>query len=176
MALHGTFVLNGADYAPLTFSGIGTFMAFSGSGSNRNQAGCTNVPTVGPLPVGKYWIVDREQGGIFSRSLAASKDLYNKMFRGAEFGHSDWFALYYDDIGIDDWTWVKGVQRGNFRLHPGVISEGCITLKNSSDFATLRKRLLETPLMDVPCMRYLKARGSIEVKSNGYNEVCPTGR
>ncbi|WP_433691402.1 tlde1 domain-containing protein [Kosakonia cowanii] len=43
------------------------------------------------------------------------------MFRGAEFGHSDWFALYYDDIGIDDWTWVKGVQRGNFRLHPGVI-------------------------------------------------------
>ncbi len=69
MALHGTFVLNGADYAPLTFSGIGTFMAFSGSGSNRNQAGCTNVPTVGPLPVGKYWIVDREQGGIFFKKL-----------------------------------------------------------------------------------------------------------
>lgn len=63
-----------------------------------------NVPTAGPLPVGNYWIVDREQGGLFSQGLAASKELYNKLFRGAQFGHSDWFALYRDGIGLGDYT------------------------------------------------------------------------
>lgn len=176
MALNGTFVLNGADYAPLSFPGIGTFLAFSGSGSNRNRPGCSNVPTLGPLPVGKYWVVDREQGGIFSQGLAASKDFYNKLFRGAQFGHSDWFALYRDGIGLGDYTWIEGVQRGNFRLHPGMVSEGCITLKNNSDFALLRGRLMTTSLINVPCMRNLKARGYIEVKSYGYGETCPTKR
>lgn len=176
MALNGTFVLNGADFAPLFFPGVGTFSAFSGSGSNRNRAGCSNVPTVGPLPVGKYWIVDREQGGAFSQGLAAAKDLYNKVFHGAQFGHSDWFALYFDDLKIDDWTWIKGVQRGNFRLHPGVISEGCITLSRNSEFESLRNRLLHTPLIDIPCTRYLKARGYIEVKGISNDETCPTSR
>ena len=32
MALQGKFVINGADFSPLTFYGVGTFMAFSGNG------------------------------------------------------------------------------------------------------------------------------------------------
>ncbi len=56
-------------------------------------------------------------GGLLSQGLSASKDIYNKLFRGAEFGHSDWFALWRDDMSIDDWTWVNSVKRGNFRLH-----------------------------------------------------------
>lgn len=39
MALHGTFVLNNADYAPQAFPEIGTFMAFSGNGMHRNKLG-----------------------------------------------------------------------------------------------------------------------------------------
>nr|WP_015056327.1 DUF2778 domain-containing protein [Erwinia amylovora]CBX82652.1 conserved hypothetical protein [Erwinia amylovora ATCC BAA-2158] len=176
MALHGSFVLNGADYSPLTFPGVGTFMAFSGSGTNRNRASCAHIPTVGPLPTGKYWIVDRSQGGLFSQGLSASKDLFNKIFRDAQFGHSDWFALWRDDLSIDDWTWINSVKRGNFRLHPGTISEGCVTLRRNSDFALLRNMLLRTPLVDVPCMKNLKARGYIEVSSNAYGDTCPTTR
>ena len=48
-------------------------------------------------------------------------------------GNSDWFALWRDDRGIDDETWVEGVKRGNFRLHPGTVSEGCITIAHNSD-------------------------------------------
>ncbi|QGY32623.1 tlde1 domain-containing protein [Pantoea cypripedii] len=72
--------------------------------------------------------------------------------------------------------WINGIQRGNFRLHPGMISQGCITLERNSDFAMIRNRLLHTPLTDVPCTRNLKARGFIEVKEYGYGETCPTKR
>lgn len=176
MALYGKFILNGADYAPLNFTGVGTFMAFSGNGVNRNRSGCVHIPTEGPLPTGKYWVIDRGQGGILSRGISASKDLYNKMFRGAQFGHSDWFALWRDDWNIDDWTWIKGLKRGNFRLHPGTISEGCITLSSNSDFGTLRNALLRTSMIDVPCMRNLKARGYIEVSGHEYGKFCPKNR
>ncbi len=36
MALKGTLILNGADYAPLNIYGVGVFMAFSGNGAYRN--------------------------------------------------------------------------------------------------------------------------------------------
>ncbi|USL56775.1 DUF2778 domain-containing protein [Pantoea ananatis] len=174
MAIHGTFDLNGAEYAPLTFPGIGTFMAFSGNGKNRNHAACTHIPTNGPIPVGKYWIVDRPEGGLISQSISTSKDLFNKMFRHAEFGHSDWFALWRDDMSIDDYTWINSVKRGNFRLHPGTISEGCVTMYRNSDFAVIRNILLKTPLINVPCMRNLKARGTIEVRNSDYAKTCPS--
>lgn len=174
MALNGTFTMGGAQFAPLTFSGMRPMMAFSGTGANRNRAGCANVAMVGPLPVGKYWIVDREQGGYFSQKIAGMKDAYNHVFHGAKFGHAEWFALYFDGPGIiSDYMWIKGVERGNFRLHPGVLSEGCITLAHNGDFGLIRRRLLNTPLIDVPCMRGLKARGSIEVRSFAYDETCP---
>ena len=92
---------------------------------------------------------------------------WNKIRSGAEFGRDEWFALYKDDWGIDDYTWVEGVKRGNFRLHPGTLSEGCITLPHDSDFAMLRNALLRTQQIDVPCIRKLKAYGSIEVIANG---------
>ncbi|MDF7660885.1 DUF2778 domain-containing protein [Erwiniaceae bacterium L1_54_6] len=72
--------------------------------------------------------------------------------------------------------WINGVQRGNFRLHPGMISQGCITLERNSAFAMLRNRLLYTPLIDVPCTRNLKACGFIVVRDYGYGETCPTRR
>ena len=88
-------------------------------------------------------------------------------------GKSDWFALWRDDRGIDDETWVEGVKRGNFRLHPGTVSEGCITIAHNSDFAMIRNALMNTSLVQVPCMRSLMARGWVEVVASGSNISCP---
>ncbi|MEX7647420.1 DUF2778 domain-containing protein, partial [Klebsiella pneumoniae] len=88
-------------------------------------------------------------------------------------GNSDWFALWRDDRGIDDETWVEGVKLGKFRLHPGTVSEGCITITHNSDFAMIRNALMNTSLVQVPCMRSLMARGWVEVVASGSNNACP---
>ncbi|QKJ86818.1 DUF2778 domain-containing protein [Paramixta manurensis] len=171
MALHGKFVINDADYSPLSFPGIGTFLAFSGDGIYRNRGACGMKPRVGPIPAGKYWIVDRPEGGLKSQIIKGAKDVWNHYYKGSTFTHNEWFALWRDDWGIDDYTWIEGIKRGNFRLHPGTLSEGCITLPHDSDFNTLRNALLRTQKTDVPCMKKLKAYGMIEVIANG--ETCP---
>lgn len=166
MALHGKFVINDMYYSPLSFPGVGTFLAFSGNGAYRNRGACAMIPKEGPVPAGKYWIVDRPEGGLRSQVNVGVRDIYNSVVKGASFRHSEWFALWRDDWGIDDYTWIEGVKRGNFRLHPGTLSEGCITLPHDSDFAMLRNALLRTQQIDVPCIRKLKAYGSIEVIAN----------
>lgn len=172
MALHGKLVLNGADYAPFNLYGVGVFMAFSGNGIYRNKGACGAIKTNGPLPPGKYWIVDRGAGGFFSKKKAQIQDIWNQVRNGAAFGRNEWFALYKDDWSIDDGTWIDGVYRGLFRLHPGVASEGCITIPHNSDFAIIRNAMTNTTLVQVPCMRSLMARGWIEVVANGTN-TCP---
>lgn len=67
MALQGKMILNGADYAPFDLYGVGVFMAHSGLGANRNNASCKHVANTGPIPPGKYWIVDRREGNWFSQ-------------------------------------------------------------------------------------------------------------
>ncbi|WP_404653960.1 DUF2778 domain-containing protein [Raoultella terrigena] len=173
MALQGTLILNGADYAPFNLYGVGVFMAFSGNGVYRNKVACGAVKGDGPLPPGKYWIVDRGAGGFFSGLKAKGQDTWNKVKNGAEFGRDEWFALYKDDWGIDDGTWINDVYRGLFRLHPGTLSEGCITIGHNSDFAQIRNALMNTSLIQVPCMRSLMARGWVEVVANGNTNTCP---
>lgn len=73
MALHGKFVINDAYYSPLSFPGIGTFLAFSGNGVYRNRGACGMIPKEGPVPAGKYWIVDRPQGGLKSQLNAGEE-------------------------------------------------------------------------------------------------------
>ncbi|WES69066.1 DUF2778 domain-containing protein [Superficieibacter sp. BNK-5] len=165
--LKGNFILNNADFAPLTIYGAGTFLAFSGNGIYRNKAAYSHVLKNGPLPVGKYWVVERGSGGFFSGLKANVQDGWNKTWHGAAFGRDEWFALYRDDWEIDDSTWVNSVHRGLFRLHPGHISEGCITIPHNSDYARIRNALMNSSPVQVPCMRFLKARGFIEVVANG---------
>ncbi len=167
MALQGKFIINDADFSPLTLYGVGTFMAFSGNGAYRNRGGCAGIPDNGPIPVGKYWIVNRGEGGFLSKKITAAKDFYNEKFKGAEFKHTEWFALYRDDGTIDDNTWVENVNRRNFRLHPGTNSQGCITIVHNSDYRLIRNALLQTAPMPVPGMKGLLARGWIEVIANG---------
>lgn len=73
MALHGKFVTNDAYYSPLSFPGVGTFLAFSGNGAYRNRGACEMIPKAGPVPTGKYWIVDRPKGGLKSQLNAGGE-------------------------------------------------------------------------------------------------------
>jgi Protein of unknown function (DUF2778) len=171
--IHGKLMLNGADYAPLNLYGVGVFMAFSGRGNYRNKGSCGAIAGDGPLPLGKYWVVDRREGNWFTQKEVEAKDAINRMIGRYEYGRSDWFALWRDDWGIDDWTWIEGVKRGNFRLHPGTFSEGCITIAHPSDFGLIRNAFMKNPPFQLPCTRSLMARGYIEVVSNGYSNTCP---
>lgn len=107
--------------------------AFSGNGPHRNNPDSVGVLNSGPLPLGVYYIVDRESGGMFG----AVKD----WFRGKD----KWFALYRDDGTIDDQTFVHSVSRGLFRLHPigpARRSDGCVTVQNHDEFERVRQALL----------------------------------
>ncbi|WP_075643590.1 DUF2778 domain-containing protein [Paraburkholderia ginsengiterrae] len=172
MALQGKFTVNNQHFSPLAIFGVGTFQAYSGNDIYRNRGGCTAVPDNGPIPAGKYWVIDRPAGGIGSQAWALTKDTWNSIW-GAPTHHNEWFALYRDDGLIDDYTWVKGVQRGNFRLHPAGgrgLSLGCITLPTYSDFETIRRAFLHTTTTPAGNSG-LTAYGWIEVIT--YGNACP---
>ncbi|MGF6698559.1 hypothetical protein OKW38_003171 [Paraburkholderia sp. MM5496-R1] len=174
MAYFGKFLVNNAPLSPLTINGIGTFDAYSGNGQYRNRGGCTMVPNNGPIPAGKYWIVPRPTGGVRSAVETWLKDEFN-YYSSYPTDHSEWFALYRDDGLIDDYTWINGVRRGNFRLHPAGgrgVSLGCITLPSRTDFLRIRNSLLHT--MTIPAgISGLRAYGTIEVITDG--NTCPKG-
>jgi hypothetical protein len=113
------------------------YPAFSG------KLGFTNVPVhmytprLGPLPIGEYAIVDRNCGNL----KTCATDYAALLVPGVN-SRLSWFALYALDGKIDDETFLRGVRRGEFRLHPGINSEGCVTLPNDADFKALRNRLL----------------------------------
>jgi hypothetical protein len=172
MALQGKFVVDNAPMLTLVMAGVGAFQAFSGDKAYRNRGGCTAVVDKGPIPSGRYWIVDRPTGGIGSQLYAWAKDTLNTV-AGRPSYHGEWFALYRDDGLIDDWTWVNGVNRGNFRLHPiggSGVSFGCITLQSVADFQRLRQALLQSPTVPVGATG-LRAYGVIEVITIG--NTCP---
>jgi hypothetical protein len=172
MALQGKFVVDNSPVATLVMYGVGTYAAFSGNGAYRNRGGCTAIAGEGPIPAGKYWIVPRPEGGLGSQLQASAKDLFNTL-KGRPSHHKEWFALYRDDGLIDDYTWINGVRRDNFRLHPvggGGVSYGCITLKSVASFENLRHALLNTPT--VPAGNSgIAAYGTIEVLTIG--STCP---
>ncbi|ELQ6020211.1 DUF2778 domain-containing protein [Cronobacter turicensis] len=173
MALFGKFTINNADFSPLLMYGVGTFMAFSGDAKYRNRGGCIALPDKGPLPPGRYLIVDRPAGGTGSRMRTSAIDSWNSV-SGAPSDHTQWFALDRADGQLDDYTWINHVKRGNFRLHPvggQGLSLGCITLQHSSDFAVLRNALLATN--KVVLGKGIVTYGEIEVVA--YESDCPVG-
>jgi len=172
LAFQGRFEINNAEFSPLTMFGIGKFMAFSGNSVYRNRGGCVAIPNNGPLPPGKYWIVDRPGGEFWSRMYTLAKDIPTWITKTPT-DHSEWFALYRDDGRIDDYTWINGVERGNFRLHPigplG-ISQGCITLQHHSDFWMIRHAFTGASKIPVRSTG-LQAYGWIEVIAHA--STCP---
>ncbi|MCR9003713.1 DUF2778 domain-containing protein [Rahnella perminowiae] len=75
----------------------GIFPVFSGLFPHTNRIGCGGNEN-GPIPTGKYWIVDRPRGGVRSRLKE-----YEKHIRTGN-DYSSWFALYRQDGLIDDST------------------------------------------------------------------------
>lgn len=170
MAVNGKFYLNKADVAPLEFPGVGSFPAFSGMKKYINQPGCTYIKEFGAIPLGKYWIVDRPIGGIRTQFRESLSAVFGQNIR------RDWFALYRNDSMIDDYTWIYGVKRGNFRLHPvgpNRESKGCISMYRSTDFSMIRNVLLSLPTTTIPGTDLL-SYGTIEVvEVIGYDQYCP---
>jgi hypothetical protein len=178
MAIHGTFKLNNKsdEMSLLSFPGIGRFAAFSGNGNNKNQAGCITNINKGPIPLGKYWIVNRPTVNLIMELKGFIKDLTNELLLSPS-DRSQWYALYRNDSNIDDYTWVNNVRRGNFRLHPkgaANLSLGCITLSSYSEFEILRIALLRTPPILISNTR-IQAFGSIEVYADEI-KPCPSSR
>jgi hypothetical protein len=65
----------------------------------------------------------------------------------------DVIGWYRDDGLIDDLTFIDGVQRDHFRLHPvgrNGQSDGCITLPSREQFDALRAYLKAQPPAFIP--------------------------
>lgn len=154
-----TFLLNGNGLSTLSVPGVGFFPAYSGNaGAHRNNPDSVAVVKVGPLPPGKYYIVDRPKGGLGSQATA----LGNSIMSGSN--RFIWFALYREDSDLDDITFIDHVKRGQFRLHPAGysgVSEGCITFPNHSHYAILRSALLGTAQTKISAS--LTAYGTVQV-------------
>jgi hypothetical protein len=160
MPVSCTFTLNRQPMSELVCPGFGTVPAFSGNGRYVDDPDFTNLPELGAIPKGRYYIVDRESGGRLGWLRDISQDALAQTTR------AEWFGLYQDDGAFDDWTFVDYVRRGNFRLHPvgrSRESNGCITLPSLQHFSALRDYLKHQPPAFVPgtATRYY---GTVEVR------------
>lgn len=130
--LHCQFHLNSQPLSQFVAGGS-CYSAFSGIGEYVNQPASACLVDQGPIPTGRYYILNRESGGRLGW-------LYDRFG-----GRSEWFALYADDGEINDFTtWCEDVVRGQFRLHPrgpSGISQGCIVIDQAADFQTLARNL-----------------------------------
>lgn len=154
------FSLNGQTLSALVCQGLGSLPAFSGRPGYFNDPAKVAVPEHGPLPPGRYYIVGRQSGG----RLGWLKELLTD--NTSRTGRNRWFALYRIDGQIDDYTFIQGVKRGNFRLHPigsRGSSEGCITLLSHAHFDRLRAFLLsqESRLIPGTTTKYF---GTVDVR------------
>ena len=134
--------------------GASSFPAFSGLGKHVNKSSSECFENLGPIPRGRYYIFDRQSGGI----LAPLRDLIT--------GRDEWFALYAIDGNIDDETYCKKVKRGLFRLHPKGpqgISQGCIVIDDSSNFQLISSVLKSTRKETIPSVG-LEAYGTVFVR------------
>lgn len=71
------YALNGLPSSILTVPGIGNFSAFSGQLYGRNNPTMASKPEIGPIPPGRYFIVNRQSGGrLGGLSDFALKNIY----------------------------------------------------------------------------------------------------
>jgi Protein of unknown function (DUF2778) len=57
-----TFQLNGKSTSLLQCSGVGNLAAFSGHDLGRDNPEAVALEDIGPIPPGRYYIVDRQSG------------------------------------------------------------------------------------------------------------------
>lgn len=156
-----TFSLNNQSMSTLTVPGLGTFPAYSGNKRAINDPASVTSAHNGPLPPGRYYIVDRQDRPSVGRYLI---DLAHLVL-GED--RQTWFSLYRDDGTIDDRTTVNGHPRSSFRLHPSGyfrLSEGCLTLQSRHDFQRIRAFLLIHGATDPVPQTTLHSYGMVEIK------------
>ena len=153
-----TLTLNDKSMSALVCNGK-SYPAFSGRYGGRNNPADAAVGGVGPIPPGLYYIVDRPVGGRIPGIEAWFHDLISNSDR------AHWFALYAKGT-LNDFTFVQGVKRGNFRLHPigrEGISEGCITINSQAAFDQLESFLRSQPPAYIPGTK-IRYYGTVTVK------------
>lgn len=160
MPVRCSFGLNDRETSVLYCQGFGPVTAFSGHGVGRDNPRDTAMVDVGPLPAGTYYLVDRQPGGTFGWLwdwLAAHGDVSTD--------HSKWFMLWNENGG--DTTFIQGVKRGGFRLHPvgrRRLGDGCITVVDPSEYDRLQPFIRTyPPSLSVPGST-LKSYGTVQVR------------
>jgi Protein of unknown function (DUF2778) len=159
MSAFCTFTLNNRETSQFSCAGFGSVDAYSGQKQGRDNPNAVDVPDIGALPPGTYYLLDRQSGG----RLGWLWDWIKAHTTSTD--HRKWFMLWNAHGG--DLTMIRGITRGAFRLHPEGdmhLSEGCITVKNPADFERLQRYLRAfKPDMSVPGSD-LKAYGRVEVR------------
>lgn len=160
MPISCTFILNRKTTSILSCDGTMPVTAFSGQKEGRDNPADTAKEDIGPLPKGRYYLVDRQSGGI----LGPIRDFWDAHGYGTT-DRTKWFMLWNPVSG--DQTNIDGITRGNFRLHPmgpRRLSEGCITVVSPYEFDRLQNFIRsQKPSIPVPGSD-LKAYGTLEVK------------
>jgi hypothetical protein len=160
MPVQCTFRLNKQQTSTLSCSGFGEVTAYSGQEDGRDNPTATSIIDVGPIPPGKYYLLDRQSGG----RLGWFHDIVSQ-YNVFTTDRSKWFMLWNERTG--DTTFINGVRRGEFRLHPEGprrFSQGCITLPSQHEFDRLERYIRSRPA-DVPVPGTTsKAYGIVEVK------------
>ncbi|RYH61440.1 MAG: DUF2778 domain-containing protein [Alcaligenaceae bacterium] len=112
----------------------GSIDAFSGQGSRMNNSGMEHVAGGGPIPRGRYFIIDPY---IHTRNPLA------------DLGGLTFFRLMPDDGQYADGRNVSvpggsgtTIHREKFRFHPGTISRGCVTTSNIEAWKKIQFELL----------------------------------
>jgi hypothetical protein len=160
MPVSCTFILNKKEDSAFSCDGTPPVVAFSGQREGRDNPDDTAIEDIGPLPKGRYYLVDRQSGGI----LGGFRD-WVSAHGHVSTDRSKWFMLWNPVTG--DKTNIDGITRGSFRLHPmgpHRLSMGCITVRHQYEFDRLEKFIRsQRPSIPVPGTS-LKAYGMVDVK------------
>jgi len=140
-----TLKLDNKKWADLNCACGITFEVFSGIGKGRNNPKLANNENVGPIPKGKYFIVSRSSS---TKLKDIARDEYRRSVQGND--PDDWFTLIPDDGDFDECMIVNGVKRCNFRLHPGTVSKGCVTMADPEGYRAIRDLLRRTEWGTIP--------------------------
>lgn len=134
-----TFELNKKKTSALNCECGMSIDAFSGVGDARNNPDRIGENRTGPIPPRTYYIVRRTAG---TRLIDLARDEYRRIGRDSDPGK--WFKLIPKGADADGCIIVNGTKRCDFRLHPGDISEGCITISDRNEYLKIWELLIKT--------------------------------
>ena len=162
----------------LVCHGIGTFDVVTGMYAFENDPHCSDR-TNAPIPVGTYYIVEREAGSLRNRFNNWSLETYRNLVKGITNDKSNWFSLISART-LDNSITVNGHERGGLKLHPlnsdgSGYSDGCVTLYSYNEYLNLRREILKqsTSMLNLRNGSTVKCYGTIRVIGNPDSFNCP---